>query len=489
MEASKKNEIIIKEANNHWTFLEHIEAPMWVDLTIEANSFSEDINDDWFNTSHPFHQWSARQLKAKFSHPGQEKLTSEVVDSDGQDSQQVPSSVSRSRGKHYNSKKWGVMNLNNLLDKQQGLSKRCFQASSSFGNEVKPKTKSNVGHPKGLLSENLGPNFESKARGKAKSSASCSKPVIGTNFLDKRSGESSTRSTITSEDTHQQQKCKVEPTQPCDKNGRSLSDRGVGLRKSCITDRASIVQQQQKSMEVSSQPSKSGSSSAASVCLGKSCVTRRTSRMEVAGDIMQSRGRKSSYGNSSVGSSSIPGYEVKFVSKHIRKEIADGNDAVTMNLADKNNWKPANVSQRQTSTVKGAKSSNKQGNSVNCAKPACLRNTKSLVQYRSIRQTSLMPVNGNKEDACTGAKKKLGKINSLTGKGKENVANTVTSNPKCIEKGVTSGRMLKDLRTMERCHLQKGNTGSAAMANKLGKDNDLPEEKNRTNLVRRIYLR
>ncbi|RYR21157.1 hypothetical protein Ahy_B03g066422 isoform C [Arachis hypogaea] len=89
------------------------------------------------------------------------------------------------------------------------------------------------------------------------------------------------------------------------------------------------------------------------------------------------------------------------------------------------------------------------------------------VQYRSIRQTSLMPVRGNKEDACTGAKKKLGKINSLTGKGKENVANTVTSNPKCIEKGVTSGRMLKDLRTTECCRLQKGNAGSAALANKL----------------------
>lgn len=309
-------------------------------------------------------------------------MTSEVVDSQGPDSPQLPSSVSRSRGKHYNSKKWGGMNLNILLDKQQGLNKRCFQQGPSFGQEVKPKPKSNVGRPKGPSRAKLGLDFKRNARGNAKSMASCSNSVSRSSSVDNKSGESSTRSTITSENTQQQQKYIEVSSQPCDQKSRSLSDRSVGLRKSCITNRASRVQQQQKYIGVSSQPcdQKSGSSSVGSFSLGKSCITKDVSRVEIGGDSMQSRGRKSSSGNSSVGSSSIPGYEVKFVSKHLREKIADGNDVVTMSLADKKKWKPANVSQTSTILAEGAKSSNKKENSVNWAKPAYHRTTKSLVR-------------------------------------------------------------------------------------------------------------
>ncbi|XP_061367191.1 uncharacterized protein LOC133310299 [Gastrolobium bilobum] len=519
MEASKKNEIVIKKAKDHWAFLEDIEAPMWADLTLEAKFGGGDIrDDDWFNISHPFHQWSARQLKCKFSHPGEEILTS-GVDSQVLASPELPSSVSRSRGKHYNSKTWEGINLNTLLDKQQGLSRRCFQPGSSFGQEVKPKSKSNVSRPKGLLSAKLGlafehnargkaksieqkglsrrcfqpgssfgqevkpksksnvskPKrllsaklglaFEHNARGKAKSIASCSNPVSSSSSVDNKTGESTTGSTVTSENILQQQKYREVSSQPCGQKRRSSSVRSVSLGKSCLTTEASRVQRQQKYMEVSSQScdQKSRSSSPSSVSLRKSYITGKASKVEIGGDSMQSRGRKSSSGKSSVGSScSNPGYEVKFLSKKLREKITDEKDVVKMNLADKNRCKPSNISKTSTISVEGAKSGNRKGSSINFAKPAYHGTVKSL----SIRSRALLPIKVNKENSCAGAKEKLGtsKVNSLTVKGKENATTNVTRNQKCIDRGAPAAGMLKNYKTTERKRLQKGDTaGSAAL--------------------------
>ncbi|CAL0333789.1 unnamed protein product [Lupinus luteus] len=428
MEAPKKNGIVIKKSNDHWSFLEDIEAPMWADLTLEAeaNSVGEDMSDDWFSISHPFHQWSACQLKSMFSHPGEGILTLEV-DAPGVSSPDLPSSVSRSRGKQYTCKKWEGINLNLLLDKQLGLSKRCFQAGSSIRQEVKPKSKLNVSRPKRLLNAKSGLAFERNARGNAKSMANCRNlssssgsvgnkagesstrstitsenthqqqkykevssrpcdrnsknvssvrrvslrkscvtklalgnaksmancrnPTSSSSSMDNKAGESSTRSTITSENTHQQQKYKEVSSQPCDQNSKNISSvRRVSVRKSCVTKKSSGVLQHRKYMEVSSQPcdQKSGSSPVRRVGLRKSCVTKKTSRLDIGIDSMKSRGRKSSSGKSSVGSSSNPGYEVEFVSKYKREK-----DVVTINLAEKNKCKYANVSQRSSILVEG----------------------------------------------------------------------------------------------------------------------------------------
>ncbi|KAK7257240.1 hypothetical protein RIF29_31073 [Crotalaria pallida] len=537
MEASKKIGIVIKKKpNDHWAFLEDIEAPMWADLAleVEAKPVSEDMSDDWF------HQWSARQLKSMFSHQGEGILTSEVG-AQGQASPDLPSSVSRSRGKHYIEKNWGGMNLNNLLDKQQGLSKRCFQAGSSFGQEVKPKSKLNVSRPKGLLSAKSGLAFEGNARGNAKSMANCRKPVSSSSSVDNKTGESSARSTITSENTHQQQRYMEVSSQPYDQKSRSfLSVRSVvSLRKSCVTKKASGVQQRQKYIEESNRQhdQKSGSLSVRSVSLGKSCVTEKASRLdiggdsmksrgrksssgkssigsssnpgyevesiskhqrekntdgkdvassidlsdknqcksanislrssilvegaksgvEIAGDSMKSRGRKSSSGKSSVGSISNPGYEVKFVSKQQREKIRDAKDVITMSLADKKKWKPANISQ--------ASSYRKESN-VSFAKPAYHRTAKSLVPCQSTRSLSLLPVRVNKENFCsTSAKEKLqtSKVNSLSGKAKENAAKNITVNQKCTERVVPDGGMIKNHRTTKCNHLKGDTAGSLVL--------------------------
>ncbi|KAL5147701.1 hypothetical protein HKD37_06G017315 [Glycine soja] len=270
METSKKKAVTMKKSFDPWAFLEHIEAPMWVDLTLEVKSGCVDTGDDeWFNTSHPFHQMSARELKSRFSH-GEEILTS------GVDSPELPSSVSRSRGKHYNNKKWEGIDLNSLLDKQKGLSRRGFQQGSSFGQEVKPKPNSNVNKPKG---GKLGLAFERKSRGKTDSMVNCSNPPSSSSSNHKCEG-STARSTITSENT---QKYREVSSKPFDQK-RSSSIRRVSLGKSCVTRKVSSILPQKECLEVSSQPCDQKSRSSSVISVRRSYVSGKASKVEIGGD-------------------------------------------------------------------------------------------------------------------------------------------------------------------------------------------------------------
>ncbi|CAD5196680.1 unnamed protein product [Musa acuminata subsp. malaccensis] len=103
------------DGNDHWAFLEEIEAPLWADLTIEAQSVDNDIDDAWFRVSHPIHQMSSQQLKKSFKNVGKYQdilLISRCY------SPKIPESVSRSRGKHYESRKW-LGNVNGSLTAKQ----------------------------------------------------------------------------------------------------------------------------------------------------------------------------------------------------------------------------------------------------------------------------------------------------------------------------------------------------------------------------------
>ncbi|RDX82079.1 hypothetical protein CR513_37179, partial [Mucuna pruriens] len=474
MEASKKDGITIKKkTNDHWAFLEHIEAPMWVDLTLEAKSGGLDAgdDDDWFNTSHQFHQMSAKELKYKFARSGEGILTS-GVDLQGVNSPELPSSVSRSRGKHYSSKKWEGIDLNNLLDKQKGLSRRGFQQGSSSGQEVKPKSKSNVNRTKGLLSGKLGLALErNNGRGKTESMACCS-----SSSSNQKTGGSTARSTITSENT---QKYREVCSQQCDQK-RSSSLRRVSLGKSCVTRKVSSIQPQKKRLEVSSQPCDQKSRSSSVISVRRSYVSGKASRVEIGRDDMRSRGRKSSSGKSSVGSCSNPGYEVKFESRLQREKITDEKGEFTMNLAVKSRGKTGEISKTSTVSVEDAKSGNRKGSNINFAKPTYHRTAKSLVrsctvlksrvQYPSTSSKALLPHTANKETACNGgAKQKLrtSKVNSLTGKGKENTTRNVTVNQKCIARGVSAGSHVKSHRTTEHNHPQRVDTARSAALTKV----------------------
>ncbi|XP_020206702.1 uncharacterized protein LOC109791764 [Cajanus cajan] len=465
MEASKKKGIAIKKKTiDHWAFLEHIEAPMWVDLILEAKSGGVDTgDDDWFNTSHPFHQMSARELKSKFSQTGEEMLTS-GVDLQGVNSPELPSSVSRSRGKHYNSKKWEGVDLNNLLDKQKGMSRRGFQQGSGFGLEVKPKSKLDVNRPKGLLSGKSGLVFERNARGKTEFMASCSNSVSSSS--DQKTSRSTTRSTITSDIT---QKYREVSSQPCDQKISSLVMR-VTRGKSCVTRKVSGIQPQKKCLEVSSQPCDQKSRSSSIISTRRSYILGKASNVEIDSDGMQSRGRKSSTGKSSVGSCSNPGYEVKFVSRQQREKITDEKGEVAMNLAVNNRSKPGEISKTS------AKFGNRKESNITFGKPAYHRTAKSLVQYPSTSSKALLQHTVNKENICTGgAKEKLrnSKVNSLTSKGKEITTRNVTANQKCISRGVS----------------QKGDTTGSTALTKVGRCTYQRDTKNPINPARRIYAR
>ncbi|KAG6637415.1 hypothetical protein CIPAW_11G176900 [Carya illinoinensis] len=177
---------------------------MWVDLTLEVKISNQDTHDEWFHTSHLFHQRSSHQLKSAFSCCGESTLTSDFESVST--SPKLPSSVSRSRGKDYRSKKWRAENYESL-HKQHPL--KVLSGTSScldlrFGEELKSK------------SINL----------------------KGTT----RTCESNTRSTVTSQSSQQRElKCIEVSTQPFDPSGL-LSNQRISHRKDCVTRQASRVE-------------------------------------------------------------------------------------------------------------------------------------------------------------------------------------------------------------------------------------------------------
>ncbi|QCD87394.1 hypothetical protein DEO72_LG3g1928 [Vigna unguiculata] len=475
MEVSKKKGVAIKKTNNHWAFLEHIEAPMWVDLTVEAVSGSADTDgDDWFNKSHPFHQMSAQELKSKFSQG--EEILAPGIDLQGVNSPELPSSVSRSRGKDYNNKKWEGINLSTLLDKQTG--RRGLQQCSSFG-QVKPRLKSNVIRPKGALSGKFGLTFERQAGGKTESKAS----NLGS---DRKTGGSSPRSTITSENT---QKYMEVSSKACDQK-ISSSIRRVSVGKCCVTRKISNIQPQKKCLGVSSQPCDQKSRSSSVISVRRSYVSVKTSKVEIGDNSTQSRGRKSSSGKSSVGSCSNTSIEVKFVSRQHREKITDEKGGVTIKRAIKNRCKPGETSKALAILAEETKSGNRMGSNINFAKPAYHRTAKSLVQYPSTSSKALLQHSVNKENSYMDrakAKLRTTKINSLTVKGKENITKNVTVNRKCIARGVSAGGHVRSHRTEH--NLQKGDKAGSTSLTNCGESTSQREAKNPVNLAMRIYPR
>ncbi|KAI5420487.1 uncharacterized protein LOC127075458 isoform X2 [Lathyrus oleraceus] len=453
---------------------EHFDAPMWADLTLEANSpYEYNItDDDWFTKNHLFHQLSARKLKSKFSHSVEDAVMLQGFASPG-----LPSSVSKSRGKHYNCKtKWGKgINLNALLDKQEGLSRRgCFKQGADIDYQVKPKSTISVGKPISGLT------FEHNARGKTMSKVSCGNLVGSSSSMDKKNYERPTRTMLASENMIQKKDYKEHKKVSYDEKRKSSSNNSFG--KSVVTE-ASRVWDQHKYMEVSNKPcdQKSGSSSVNSISLRKSYATQKVSKVEMDVDNMKSRGRKSSSGKSSVGSCSNPSYEVKFVSKEQRKKITNTKDVVTTNPADKNRCNLGNKFKTSSITAEGKGKGIILGNNINVAK--------SLIKSQSVRSCTKLPGKVNKANFCTAAKEMLHK-------GKENATMKLTVNKHCNEKGVLARGILKSPKSKEHNRQHRdGKAGSAALTI-LGKVNGQREAKNPVKQeksvnppARRIYLR
>ncbi|VFQ91797.1 unnamed protein product [Cuscuta campestris] len=116
----------LKKMSGHWDFLDEIEAPMWVDLSLESKSADTDKDDEWFYTIHLFHQSSAMELKAAFS-----KIGEMTVDMQQPSPPNLPPSVSRSRGKDYRNKEWVKGNQKITLDKKHPITNLSSNSSGT----------------------------------------------------------------------------------------------------------------------------------------------------------------------------------------------------------------------------------------------------------------------------------------------------------------------------------------------------------------------
>ncbi|KAE8679105.1 Light-harvesting chlorophyll B-binding protein 3 [Hibiscus syriacus] len=376
-----------KNQKDHWAFLEEIEAPMWVDLTSEIKLNSQDIDDEWFQTSHLFHQCSSSQLKSAFLCSDEKGVTLELG-MVGTASPTLPQSVSRSRGKDFRSKKWKGIKPKHSFINSKGRS----SSKTSLVSEITENAKGKYVKPV-------------STRGDQERSSS---PMAD------NSGETNTRSTVTSESIQPQHEQKL----------FEVSSRGFGQTSELLT-----------SVRIS---------------LRKSCITRPASRVEINSDRSQrveSRDSKSSSGKSSVGSS-YSGYEAKrsTVSWIKRKEqTPDSRNATRMTEASKNKVKPSNMHDKANLRGKEESRNSRIGRLVTVTKQTWEEAIKSKASSQTHRSklSLLNEVNEQKSLAgATKAREKMGVGSKVIGFGKENNTGEIHLGQKCNGKGKAAEGMV-----------------------------------------------
>ncbi|PIN19627.1 hypothetical protein CDL12_07686 [Handroanthus impetiginosus] len=286
---------------------DEIEAPMWVDLTLECDAIYEDKDDEWFQISHPFHQCSAQELISTFSCSLEHCVVS-AFDVQGPSSPKLPPSVSSSRGRHFKSGKQEPLVCSFTLNKQHPC--KSLSSNSSLLNAESGKgIKNNVFDGKG--DNHLNYKFDSVDESTLAEATTLVSSESVSSFSDKKlstksvafgGGEGKSISTITSKDT-------------------------TG-----------------KLIEASNQPlgATSGLLSNIRDSLRKSYVTRQATRVEVK--VMRQLDRKSSSGKSSVGSSLHPRCNgMSSLTRENMEETPDSKNIMTMSQLSTNKVNRAHV--------------------------------------------------------------------------------------------------------------------------------------------------
>ncbi|XP_062018436.1 uncharacterized protein LOC133734852 [Rosa rugosa] len=444
--------MMMKKKKNHWDFLEEIEAPMWVDLTLEVDSNKQDGDDDWFYTSHLFHQCSSRELKIAFSHSGEES-TALNLDLLGPSSPKLPSSVSRSRGKNYVSKKWRGDNQVVPIDKRHPvnvLSGTSSCVTSESSNNM--KTKPSYAHLKGTSRSKS--SWVSKSSSIGNGMPSCSQPISScgdSTSTEKKADESNTASAITHESGQQQQQNMGKSSHPLSQASALLSLLKTGMRKSC--------------------------------------VTRQASRVEINGDRRQSRGRNSSSGKSSVGSSSNPCYDVgsaTSTSMQYKERTPDSRNMTRLSIAAKNKVKVSEASKTSTNKIEQGTSNYRM--EPNTGKSTYRQAAKPKVQVQTLRRKPLAPVRVDENKLITATIKSkekpvVGGSYRLAASGIENVKGLAASNKKeNIVKGKATGS-----RT-QKCN-SKGVAAGTNVTGQKGTRNSIQQGHDRTGLAGKENIR
>ncbi|XP_021650602.2 uncharacterized protein LOC110642771 isoform X2 [Hevea brasiliensis] len=433
---------------------------MWVDLTLEAMSNYQDINDGWFHTSHVFHQCSSHQLKAAFAHSGEGSISSDI-DMKQPSSPKLPHSVSRSRGKHYASNKCGGNGRNLALNKQHPvkvLSGKSSWVNSGSGEEIKPK----------LSFINSIKTSRSKK-----------------NFVLKRE--------LTNNVKENGLKA-VSNHGDCEGSSSSVVDKAGVSNTSTITSEGG-EKPQQRNMEVSNLAFgySSGLLSAMRVSLRKSCVTRQASRVYFNNNRRQSRGCLSLSGKSSVGSSSNPSFDVNsptFALMQHREGTPDSRNAANMTRATKNKVKDSNVFTASNVHVKGGNCNARKGRTF--SKSAHREVAKSKVQNQTRHVKALLPHRVNEPGLLSGAAKAKEKVtmgghNRLLASGNENAKGRVPMSQKCSRGDIATGIMDRVQKEGKQSVPQKcDRTRLVGPKEKISSPN---KGKHPANASQRVYLR
>ncbi|XP_057974704.1 uncharacterized protein LOC131162346 isoform X2 [Malania oleifera] len=511
----------LEETEDHWAFLEEIEAPMWIDLTLEAKSMNKEFDDEWFHTSHLFHQYSSCQLKYAFSHSSVGNSESDF-DILGATSPGLPSSVSRSRGKNYRSQNWGAKNCDPPLDKKHPI--KNLRSNKSWlvsGRCEVRRLKSSSGNSKGVCSsksslvcesriQNLGakncdPPLNKKHPIKTSSSkkpwVDSGKNEIGKSSSGNSKGACSSKSSLVCESS-----LSGAIISNCTRHICSFGDLKANSSSAAVTasesNSASTVtsehslQHHQKFLEVSSRSfdHKNGLLSALKISLRKSCVTRQAARVEIE-DNRQSKGRKSSSGKSSVGSCSSLGYDVKNMAfkRTLNKERISGNsNAMRISQAAKNKVKVSGLSKASTNQVEDRISNSRRGSKTIVTKFTHKEAAKSKVLHQAVYRRALVLHEFNKQDPLTAATKEkekgaVGRSNRLSCSGKENALGKMAVIQKSCNKDASAVGKVWCQRVTKQSVVQKsGKTGTGLIGSK-GKING--EWKEPMNACKKTYLR
>ncbi|KAJ6770483.1 hypothetical protein OIU79_021183 [Salix purpurea] len=443
--------VLINNANDHWAFLEEIEAPMWVDFTVEEKSNYQDVDDKWFHTSHPFHQCTSRQLKAAFAHSSERSVSSDF-EFKGSSSPNIPSSVSRSRRKHYASKKGGGGDCDLSLNKKHPV--KVFNGKSSRlisepSDEIKPKLSfaTSKGTSRSKLSMVSGKSITGNAKEidfKAKSGQGGSGSSLNSGMV---MVSDSNTSTATFASDHQARHGNLE-----------VLSRGLDHT--------------------------SGLLSAVRNGLRKSFVTRKASRVEINDENKQLRDRKSSSSKSSVGSSLNPGYDVKSSTLTLmrnKEQTPDSRNVARMTEAARNKTKDFNMSKTSDVRVKEKVFNSRKRATSNVSKSAPQEALKSKVQKQTPRVITLAEHRSNEQHSLPGTAKarekvRVSRLNKMVAPGKENMTGKMALSQNCSSKGTKLNVAQKDDKTV-------------LVRQKQGKISSPGKGKHPANAIPRVHLR
>ncbi|KAF4347741.1 hypothetical protein G4B88_015382 [Cannabis sativa] len=433
--------------DDHWAFLEDIEAPMWVDLNLESKSNTQIIDDKWFNTSHQFHQCSSLQLKSAFSQSGEEITTRLDVDQARLSSPNLPNSVSKSRGKQYKSKKWIGENQDFAFDKSHPV-KNLSRKLSCSGAKIRPKE--SFIHSKETSTSKSSVVCQSSSSCKAvsnysRSLSTCGDPGSCSSSEANKAVESNPTSTITSESGQPQQIKIVD-----------VSSQAFGHTR----DLLSVMK----------------------ISLRKSRVMRQASRVEINNDVKPSKGRNSTSSKSSVGSSSNPRYNVKIstsTTTQPKERTPDSRNAGRVANVVKSKVKSSGIVNASTNKVEEGTSNNRRvGGQPNIGKSIRQEGAKQKVPFRPAGAKVLVPARVNEWNSVLAASKPKKKTapagtKKLAGDGKENVSVKTSASQKSKSKGVASGVMLSrgQIGTKQNISIKNGVAGMVSSKGK-GKDRD-----------------